>query len=72
MDPLKCLACIDLSHRPYHPATSPDGEFIVVCSPEGAITLLSPSLGVLGSLDLGVKVDGIAVSPDGKYLGLSL
>jgi hypothetical protein len=72
MDPLKCLACIDLPHRPYHLATSPDCEFIVVCSQEGPITLLSRSLVLLGSLDFGTKVDGIAVSPDGEHLGLSL
>lgn len=72
MDPLRCLACIDLSHRPYHLAASPSGRVIVASSQEGAIALLSPSLGVLGSLDRGAKVDGIAVSPDGEHLGLSL
>jgi hypothetical protein len=34
--------------------------------------MLSPALRVLGFLDLRAKTDGIAVSPDGKHLGLSL
>jgi hypothetical protein len=60
------------SPPPYHLTASPGGQFIAACSQEGAITLLNPSLGVLGSLHLGSKVDGIAISPDGEYLGLSL
>src|SRR5688572_33458770 len=72
MSPLKCLAELVLPHRPYHLAVSPGEEAIIACSQEGAFTILSPALQVLGSFNLGVEVDGIAVSPDGKYLGFSL
>ena len=72
MSPLNCLAEAMLTHRPYHLVVSPGEQVVVACSSEGAVTILSPELRVLGSLELGCKVDGIAVGSHGQYLGFSL
>src|SRR5262249_45751881 len=59
-------------HRPYHVGIGSEGDVIVACSSDGAVSVLTPSLQVLHGFDLGAKVDGITASLDGKHLGLSL
>lgn len=71
--PLRRLSRRVLPHRPYHLAVGPTkGEVIAAGSSEGAVTLLTPELRVLGALDFQSRVDGVAVSPDDGCLGLAL
>lgn len=69
---LKCLANSVISHRPYHVSVDRESAVIAASSLLGEVTVFSTQLQVLGSFDLKSKVDGIAISPDGESLGISL
>ena len=71
-EPLKCLADSPLPHRPFHVAIGRGSATIVASSPQGVVTVLSSGLRVVGAFDLQAKVDGISISSDGEFLGISL